>query len=115
MKDERLYLVHIVESINRVEEYTRGGREVFVASTLIQDAVIRNLQVMAESTQRLSSSTKAAHPEIPWQDIAGFRNRITHGYLDSDLDIVWSVVETYLTPLKQCVATILAERTSGGG
>jgi uncharacterized protein with HEPN domain len=109
MKDERSYLAHIIESSDCIGEYTRGGREVFFGTTLIQDAAIRNLPIMAESTQRLSSSTKPADPEIPWQDIAGFRNRITHGYLDIDLEIVWSVVEAYLAPLKQCVATVLAE------
>ncbi len=114
MKDERLYLAHILESINRIEVYTSAGREAFFASTLVQDAVIRNLQIMAESTQRLTPATKAAHPEIPWRDISGFRNRLTHGYLDVDLDIIWSVIEAYLAPLKQCVATIFAERTSGG-
>ena len=54
MKDAGVYLRHILRCISRTEEYTRGGREAFFASTLIQDAVIRNLQTLAESTQRLS-------------------------------------------------------------
>lgn len=48
---------------------------------------------MAESTQRLSPELKAAHPEIPWDDIAGFRNRAVHAYLGIDLDIIWDIVE----------------------
>jgi uncharacterized protein with HEPN domain len=110
MKDERLYLIHIVECIERVEKYTEDGREAFINSTLVQDGVIRNLQVMAESTQRLLGTTKAGHPEIPWERIANFRNVITHGYMDLDLSIIWTVVERDIPPLKRCVATIIAER-----
>ncbi|MHB8645207.1 MAG: HepT-like ribonuclease domain-containing protein [Thermomicrobiales bacterium] len=110
MTDERLYLTHILESIVRVEEYTRAGRGDFFASTFTQDATLRNLQIMAESTQRLSTATKIRHPEIPWREIAGFRNKITHGYFDINLEIVWDVVERFLPPLKHCVTTIIAER-----
>jgi uncharacterized protein with HEPN domain len=110
MKDERLYLAHIIECIDRVERYIADGREAFFNSTLVQDGVIRNLQVMAESTQRLLEATKMAHPEIPWERIANFRNVVTHGYLDLDLNIIWAVVEQDVPPLKQCVTTIITER-----
>jgi uncharacterized protein with HEPN domain len=72
MKDDRLYLIHISECIARVEQYTAGGREEFQASTLIQDAVLRNLHTLTESTQRLSEAFRAEHPEIDWRGMAGF-------------------------------------------
>ena len=67
MKDDKLYLIHISECIERVEKYTTGGgKDAFLASTLIQDAVMRNLQTMAESTQRLSHGAKEALGEVVW-------------------------------------------------
>jgi len=107
MKDDKLYLIHIRECIERIEEYVAGGRNEFMVSTLIQDAVLRNLQTMAESTQRLSDSLKRTHPEVPWRDIAGFRNVLVHDYLGVDLEYVWQVVERDLPPLRKQIETML--------
>jgi len=101
MKDDRLYLVHIHECIQRIEQYIREGREVFMRSTLVQDAVIRNLQVMAESTQRLSDAFKQQHPQVNWRALAGFRNVLVHDYLGVDKDRVWQIVERNLPELKR--------------
>jgi uncharacterized protein with HEPN domain len=62
---------------------------------------------MAESTQRLSAEFKDAHPEIPWSDIAAFRNRVVHGYLTIDLDIVWDIVEREVRPIGECARRAL--------
>lgn len=74
MKDDRLYLVHVLECIDRIERYTAEGKEAFMADERTQDAVLRNLQVLSESTQRLSEDLKADHPEVDWRGISGFRN-----------------------------------------
>jgi len=74
MKGDKLYLIHIYECLQRVDDYVgQAGKESFLASPMMQDAVLRNLQIMAESTQRLSHQSKAAHPEVDWYQIAGFR------------------------------------------
>ena len=78
--------------------------------TLIQDAVMRNLQTMAESTQRLSDATKEAHPEVDWYKISGFRNLLVHGYLGVDLDRVWIIVERDLPGLNRAITSMLKER-----
>lgn len=65
----------------------------------MQDAVVRNWQTIAESTQRLSDGLKATEPEIPWRAIAGFRNVLVHDYFEVDLEAVWSVVEPDLPGL----------------
>jgi len=70
-KNDRKYLLHILECVARIEEDVHGGRAAFDSSHTIQDAVIRNLQVMAESTHRLSGELKAAYADIRWTDIAG--------------------------------------------
>ena len=66
MRDDTVYLRHILESIRRIEENVADGRDRFLASHTLQDAVLRNLQTMAESTQRISDDLKAAHPDIEW-------------------------------------------------
>lgn len=101
MKDDRLYLIHLSESIEKIESYTKGlDFASFMQSTLIQDAVLRNLQVLAESTQRLSEDFKMRHPEIEWYKIAGLRNILVHDYLGIDLETVWAVVADKLPELK---------------
>lgn len=104
MKDDRLYRYHILESIDKITSYIEGvSRDEFLNSTLIQDAVLRNLQVLAESTQRLSPEFKAKHSEIEWHSIAGLRNILVHDYLGIDFDAVWVVVESYLQKLREVV------------
>jgi uncharacterized protein with HEPN domain len=101
---DRVLLAHVQECIERIQEYTQGDRAIFLGLRLVQDAVIRNLQTLAESTQRLSESIKATEPTVPWRDIAGFRNVLTHGYLGLDTEVVWSVVEQDLPGLEQAIA-----------
>ena len=108
MNDDKMYLLHIGECIARIESYVAGGRAAFMTSTLIQDAVVRNLQVMSESTQRLSDAIRQTHPEVDWRDISGFRNVLVHDYLGVDLDIVWGVVVHDLAQLKSAVQQILS-------
>ncbi len=101
MKDDRLYLVHIGECITRIEEYIDNkDQKDFLDSYLIQDAVLRNLQILAESTQRLSSEIKNAYSDIPWRQIAGFRNILVHDYLGINLKQIWLLIEKDLPDLK---------------
>ena len=109
MRDDALYVQHIVDCISRIEGYTAGGKAEFAASTLIQDAVLRNLQIMAESSQRLSDNLKVSHPEIEWREIRAFRNILAHNYLGVDIDQTWEVVERELLGLKARMSIILEE------
>ena len=114
MKDDRLYLIHIQESIDRIEEYVINGKESFFADAKTQDAVVRNLQILAESTQRLSQKLKADHSEVDWKKIAGFRNILVHDYLYVDPVLVWKIVEDKLAQLKRTVAQMLVSFDSSG-
>lgn len=109
MKDDKLYLIHMSECIQRLEKYTVDGCDVFMNSDLIQDAVIRNLQTMAESSQRISEERKGYHPEIEWLVISGFRNVLVHDYLGVDLERVWNIIVTDLPGLKHGVRLMLEE------
>jgi uncharacterized protein with HEPN domain len=100
MKDDRIYLEHIIDCIDRINEYTQNDRFVFMNSPLVQDAVIRNLQTLSESTQKLSAELKSQHPEINWKAISGFRNILVHNYFGLDLPGIWTVIENRLPELK---------------
>ncbi len=112
MKDDRLYLVHIKESIERVEEYIAQGKEVFRNDRKGQDAVLRNLHTLTESAMRLSDDVKAACPEVDWRGIAAFRNVVVHDYLGLDWDQIWLIVERDLPSLKGCVLEVLGKLSS---
>jgi uncharacterized protein with HEPN domain len=107
MTDDRLYLINIVECIERIEAYTRGGKEAFLASTLIQDAVVRNFEIIGEATKRLSQPLKDQQPHIPWRRIAGLRDVLIHNYMGVDLTRVWGVVDGEMMDLKQAVLALL--------
>jgi uncharacterized protein with HEPN domain len=107
VKDERLYLIYIRECIARIEQYTAEGREAFFADTRTQDAVLRNLQTLAESSQRLSEELKDAHPEVDWRGISGLRNILVHDYLGINLVRVWEIVERDLRVLKSQIEMLV--------
>ena len=109
MRDDRLYLIHIQECIERIVQYTVEGENSFFADTKTQDAVIRNLQTLAESTQRISDFLKADHPGIDWRSIASFRNMVVHDYLGIDPRQIWDIVEGQLPQLKNQVEAMLRE------
>jgi uncharacterized protein with HEPN domain len=109
VRDDRLYLVHIRECIERIERYTAPGQAAFLADTMIQDAVLRNLHTLSESTQRLSDELKAGHTGVDWRSIAAFRNVVVHNYLGIDLAQIWDIVERDLPSLKYTVETILQD------
>lgn len=96
------------ECIERIREYAAGDRSRFELSRLVQDAVIRNLQTLTESSQRLSEDIKATEPQVPWRELAGFRNVIVHGYLGIDLAAVWLVVDQDLPPLAAALTRMVA-------
>lgn len=92
--------------------YTNGERARLDASRLVQGAVIRNLQTLTESSQRLSDEIKATEAQIPWRELAGFRNVIVHAYLGVDLEAVWLVVEQDLPVLSDAVSRMARQRGS---
>ncbi|NLK00701.1 MAG: DUF86 domain-containing protein [Clostridia bacterium] len=107
MKDDKIYLIHIIECIEWIESYTKLGKGEFINTKLIQDGVIRNLEVMGEATKRASNETRKKHKEVPWRRIAGLRDVLIHDYFGVDLEIVWNVVEDELPKLKNQLRKII--------
>lgn len=109
MRDDSVYLLHILECIRRIQEEAVAGQERFLSSRTVQDAVLRNLHTMTESTQRLSETLKARRPEVDWRRIAAFRNVLVHDYLGIDLGRVWEIVQRDVPVLKSAVSVMLDE------
>ncbi len=108
MKDDRPYLADILQALERVEEIGRRGRDAFLADWLLQDAAIRNFEIVGEAVKRVSEDLKAAHPEIPWADLAGFRDVLVHQYFRVDLEIVWALIETRVAGLRGEITRLAA-------
>lgn len=107
-EQDRVYLAHILECADLIRDYTNNDKATFMANSLVQDAVLRRLQTMAESTQRLSGDLKAKTPEVDWRALAGFRNILVHNYLGGiDLEQVWDAVENDLPDLVAAVQNMM--------
>ena len=110
MKDDSVYLIHILECIKQIEEYTINGREEFMNSRLIQDAVIRNIEVIGEATKQVSPGLRRQHPEIPWKEMAGMRDVLIHDYMGVDLKTVWKVLQKRLPGLKPLLKGLISTK-----
>lgn len=107
-KDDEVYLRHILDAIMKIEEYTEDIEyEDFVEQLLVQDGVIRQLEIMGEATKRLSIDFRNEHSNIPWRDIAGMRDKLIHDYLGVDIDTVWDTVVEDIPSLKKQIEEII--------
>jgi uncharacterized protein with HEPN domain len=106
-KDPRVYLAHILECILKIERFTQVGRAVFLKDELVQDAVLRNFEVIGEAAKRLDDTYRADHPQIPWRAIAGLRDVLIHQYEGANLQQVWNIVEKDLPGLKNSIKGLL--------
>ena len=110
MKDDLIFLQHIFDAIKDIENYTDGGEEVFYSTKMIQDAVIRNLEIIGEAVKNISPAIRIEYPDIPWKQIAGLRDVLIHHYFGVDLESVWLVVEKRLPTLAERIEFILFRR-----
>ena len=91
----------------RIAEVTAGGEQEFLTSRLIQDGVVRNLEVIGEATKNLSTELREANSAIPWRQISGIRDVLIHDYLKVNLSRVWLTVSTDLPDLSTTVTRLL--------
>lgn len=106
-KDRRVYLAYILECTQKIERFTAEGKDRFLRDDMVQDAVIRNIEIIGEAAKRIDDVYRAAHPDIPWQALASLRDVLIHQYEGIDLERVWAIVEKDLPPLKQAIAELL--------
>lgn len=106
----RDFLLDIQDAIEHILEYTTGmDWDEFVRDHKTQDAVVRNMEVIGEATKNLSDDFHEHHPDIPWQDMAETRDRLTHHYLGINQEIVWQIIEQDLPGLKNQIEQVIHE------
>lgn len=106
-KDPRVYLAHILECAQKIERYTKGGEKEFQNDTMLQDAVLRNFEIIGEAAKRVPKAYRKAHPEVPWRLMAGFRDVLIHAYEGIDLNRVWQIVRHDLPAVKEAIENLL--------
>ena len=105
------YLDHILQAIERIERYTIGmDEDAFLENQLVQDAVIRNIEILGEAANNIKKSDQEftdKHTEIPWLAIYAMRNRVSHAYFQVDLKIVWKTIRNDLPHMQQQVRALV--------
>ena len=110
MKDDSLYLRHILDAIIKIQEYTAVGYERFISESHWQDAVIRQLEIIGEATKNLTDELKAQYPDTPWRRIAGLRDILIHNYMGVDISAVWEITQKNLPDFNKRIQEILPEK-----
>lgn len=106
-KSDDVYLQHIRDSILLIQKYTASGKAAFLDDKMMQDAVIRNIEIIGEATKRLSNNVTVIEPEIPWKRIAGMRDKLIHDYFGVNVQLVWETVAKEMPVLLDAVNRLL--------
>jgi len=109
-KEPRVFLQHIIESIEDIEEYTQKlTKEEFLKKKYLQDATIRRIEIIGEAIKNLPSEFTKKYTFVPWKDISGMRDKVVHHYFGVDLAITWKAIKEDIPVLKENILKILAE------
>lgn len=104
MKHDELYVAHILDAIAAIERYLDGvSYDAFLDSRLLQDGVIRELEIIGEASKQLADAFRERFLHIPWADITGMRDKLIHEYFGVDLELVWKTVKDDLPVLKDAL------------
>ena len=106
--EDLLLLNDILDAINRIESYVQGvNKETFFENLMMQDAVMHQIEIIGEASNRISDSLQDEHPELPWIQMRAIRNKIVHDYRGIELEIIWDTVSNNLPGLKTQVERLL--------
>jgi len=115
VKDDRLYLHHMLERCLRIRRFIQPGREAFMASEELQDAVIRNVEVIGEAAKRVSAEARTGLASLDWKAICGMRDVLIHDYIGVDLDEVWNVASSRIPELQYALERFLGAHGADSG
>ncbi len=100
-QSDRVYLSHILDGVTQIEIYTAGlDYPEFSQNRLVQDGVIRQLEIIGEASRNLSDNFREQHPEQPWPQIISLHNRLIHAYFEVNLGIIWEIAHNDIPSLK---------------
>ncbi len=107
-KDDKIYLKHILDAISQIQEYThRMSHDEFVNKKMVQDAVIRQIEIIGEATKQLSQELLKKYDQVPWKKMAQMKDKLIHYYMGVDIEIVWATVKKDIPALKDEIENIL--------
>jgi len=107
-----VYLRHILLAIGKVNEYVdRGGRELFDKDTAIQDALIKQIEIIGEAARNVSEKFREGYTEVPWKKMVGMRDKLVHDYMGVDLEAVWKTAVEDIPGLKKLIEEVLRSLT----
>lgn len=107
-KSDTVYLKHIWDAINQIETYVATLDYLqFEQTRLVQDGVIRQLEIIGEASRNLSDEFRDDHAELPWRQIIGLRNRLIHAYFDVNLGIIWEIVQVNIPQMKHTISSFI--------
>ncbi len=107
-KDDTVFLKHILDAIDLIDDYLKDkSYEEFEENRMLQDAVIREIEIIGEATKNLSVEFRNKYSEIPWRQIAGMRDKLIHGYFGVDLGAVWDTATKDIPSLRKKLREIL--------
>lgn len=112
MRDDKTLLDDVLERAMLIDSFVAAGREAFFQSRMMQEAVIRSLEIIGEAVGQLSEDLRSTHREIPWPRIIAFRNFVIHTYWQIKLERVWEIVQTDLPNLRSAIEQIIRELPS---
>ncbi len=108
IKDDLAYIDHIVDCIRKIKKFSSGLKfNDFKNNELVQDAIIRNIEIIGEASKKISSDTKQTYYNVPWKEIAGMRDKLIHDYLGIDVKVVWKTIKEDIPALESFIAEIL--------
>ncbi len=108
MRNDRIYLTHIQDAIETIEEYLQGVTyEQFTSSKMIIDAVVRELEIIGEASNNLSPQFKQGNPKIQWRRMKDMRNFLIHEYFGVNTKVVWNTCKNDVPVLKSFIKTLL--------
>ena len=106
-RDAGLFIEDILQNIKDIKSFSKGlTKEKFQNNKLKQNAIIRSLEIIGEAVKNIPISFKEKYPKIPWKEIAGFRDVLSHAYFGVSMDRVWNIIEKDLPVLEKEISKI---------